>query len=601
MADDTEKVSLSYELDTEELLREAVEAGKEAGEVLKEAVSEALSDLSDKISSKFQSALDVALPGLSEGFKRVSDSLSEADSNFQNFAGTLIAALGPSQAQMVQNFADKVQTTFNGATSTADLFHSALDQIGGARDVLSKVSQGFTEFKAAGGGLEGVSKALQGVFSIGPQALIFTAIAAIVTLAVLIIENWGPISAFFQNLWNTLQLGAKVFGAWFSGTFLQYFKDVGNSIMTFFSGIPAFFTNLWNSVVTGMTNLWNTLSASVKKVVEPLVQGIMAPFSGLQTTFTLIMSGVQNIFIGAFNVLKNIVMAPVLLICDLITGNFGKIGPDMQKIFTNLQNAIRQIWTGIQQYFQGVLTAIATIFTGVWNGFITTVTTIGNKIKTGIVTLWDSIIAWFRSLPATLLQIGADMFTSMKNGVQSTVTTVVDAVKTGIGQAIDWIKSIPSEALQWGKDIINGIVNGIKAAASAVGDAVKGVAQNIRNFLHFSVPDEGPLVDFPNWMPDMMQGLASGILENKSLVTAALSDLTGTMALGLSVAPALAVSGAGASYEAQPYGPAAAFGGSRPVIDYHPTFQSPQALSHAEIARQERQNAQRLSLFLRRR
>lgn len=601
MTDDTEEISLSYQLNVEDLLRQAAEYGKEAGEILKEAVSEELSDLGDRISAKFQAAFDVALPGMSEGFKQVSESLTEVNSNFQDFAGKLAANLGPSQAQMVQDFASKIQTSVDTATNAADLFGAAIDQIGGARDVLSKVGQGINEFKAAGGGLEGVSAGLQSVFSLGPQQLIFVAIAAIATLAVVIIENWGPISAFFQNLWNTLQAGAKVLGTWFSGTFLHYFEDTWNNIRAFVGGIPAFFTNLWNVLTSGMTNLWNTISAVVKKMVQPLVQAILTPFSGLQTTFTQIMSGVQNIFTGAFTILKNIILAPVLLICDLITGNFGKIGPDMQKIFTNLQNAIRQIWIGIQQYFQGVLTAIATVFTGTWNGFVTTVTTIGNKIKTGIMTLWDSIIGWFRSLPATLMQIGANMFDSMRNGVGSTIYTVGDAVKTGIGQAVDWVKSLPVQALQWGKDIINGIVDGIKSAAKAVGDAVKGVAEDIRKFLHFSVPDEGPLADFSTWMPDMMKGLASGILENKSLVTAALLDLAGTMSLGLSATPVLAVSGGGATGAAQSYGSLFASGGPRPVIDYHPTFQSPKALSHVEIARQERQNAQKLSLFLRRR
>jgi phage-related protein len=37
------------------------------------------------------------------------------------------------------------------------------------------------------------------------------------------------------------------------------------------------------------------------------------------------------------------------------------------------------------------------------------------------------------------------------------------------------------------------------------------VADKIKSFLHFSVPDEGPLTDFQSWMPDFMGGLAEGI------------------------------------------------------------------------------------------
>ena len=50
-----------------------------------------------------------------------------------------------------------------------------------------------------------------------------------------------------------------------------------------------------------------------------------------------------------------------------------------------------------------------------------------------------------------------------------------------------------------------------KGCINKVADAVKGVANKIKSFLHFSVPDEGPLADFESWMPDFMQGLADGI------------------------------------------------------------------------------------------
>lgn len=49
-------------------------------------------------------------------------------------------------------------------------------------------------------------------------------------------------------------------------------------------------------------------------------------------------------------------------------------------------------------------------------------------------------------------------------------------------------------------------------------DAVKGVADKIKSFLHFSVPDEGPLTDYQSWMPDFMGGLADGISASEDTV-----------------------------------------------------------------------------------
>ena len=41
------------------------------------------------------------------------------------------------------------------------------------------------------------------------------------------------------------------------------------------------------------------------------------------------------------------------------------------------------------------------------------------------------------------------------------------------------------------------------------------MANKITSFLHFSVPDEGPLTEYETWMPDMMEGLGKGIDSSK--------------------------------------------------------------------------------------
>ena len=76
-----------------------------------------------------------------------------------------------------------------------------------------------------------------------------------------------------------------------------------------------------------------------------------------------------------------------------------------------------------------------------------------------------------------------------------------------------------------------GIVNGIKSCISAVGDAVSSVADKIKSFLHFSVPDEGPLTDYEKWMPDFMKGLAKGIEDSKGMVTKAMDSLSADMTI----------------------------------------------------------------------
>ena len=74
-------------------------------------------------------------------------------------------------------------------------------------------------------------------------------------------------------------------------------------------------------------------------------------------------------------------------------------------------------------------------------------------------------------------------------------------------------------------------MNGIKSCIGKVKDAVTNVAETIRSFLHFSVPDEGPLTDYESRMPDFMSGLAKGIEQSKAMVSKAVEGVAGDMVI----------------------------------------------------------------------
>lgn len=79
--------------------------------------------------------------------------------------------------------------------------------------------------------------------------------------------------------------------------------------------------------------------------------------------------------------------------------------------------------------------------------------------------------------------------------------------------------------------MINGIVNGIKSCIGKVIDAVSDVANAIRSYLHFSVPDVGPLTDYESWMPDFMSGLAKGIERSREMVQKAVGSVAADMVI----------------------------------------------------------------------
>ena len=295
-----------------------------------------------------------------------------------------------------------------------------------------------------------------------------------------------------------------------------------NSLMSFFEGIPEWWAGIWNQISDFFANAWNTI------IQNPVVQETIGTITSLwQTgvnTVQSIWSGLVDIAKGAWELLKNTILAPVLLLIDLVTGDFGKLSTDAQVIWNNIKNAASRIWTGIKTVvttlIQGLKTNVSTLFTsirdiadGIWESVKEKVTTTAGKLK-------DSAVDAFRSMVSNIGTVLSGLGTVVENGFQS---------------AINFITSLPGKAWNWGVDFVNGIANGIRSAIGAVTSAASDVAGKIRSFLHFSVPDEGPLTDYESWMPDFVQGLAKSLENSRGMIQKAVQGLSSDLVVSANV------------------------------------------------------------------
>ncbi|AKA68554.1 transglycosylase SLT domain-containing protein [Clostridium scatologenes] len=90
-------------------------------------------------------------------------------------------------------------------------------------------------------------------------------------------------------------------------------------------------------------------------------------------------------------------------------------------------------------------------------------------------------------------------------------------------------KSMNPETNKWGQDIPDNLAKGIKNNTKSVTDAVTFMATKIRELIHFSVPDKGPLSDFDTYSVDMLKNFGTGIKNNTKLVI----DPTTNMSTGV--------------------------------------------------------------------
>ena len=368
-----------------------------------------------------------------------------------------------------------------------------------------------------------------GVATLGPIIGIIAGVAAAITAIIAIIKNWGAVTEWLGELWAGIK--EKCSDIWGSvcAFFTETIPAAWDSLVAKFEGIPAWWSGIWQQVHDFFVNIWNAIAQN--PVISGIVTTITALWNNAVTTLQAIWENIKTIAGSAWEMIKNIVLAPVLLLIDLVTGDFEQLKEDARNIWENIKNAANTIWTALKDLVSNVVKGLVNHISILFNGLKNTVTSIWTSIKNTASSIWNGLKNTVSSIVSNLKQAAVDAFKNMVSGIRSALSSLGGVVQSGFQSAINFITSLPGKALQWGADFINGIARGIRNAIRNVTSAVSDVASKIRSFLHFSVPDEGPLTEYESWMPDFMKGLAKGIEKSKSLVTNAIAGVSKDMTI----------------------------------------------------------------------
>lgn len=121
-------------------------------------------------------------------------------------------------------------------------------------------------------------------------------------------------------------------------------------------------------------------------------------------------------------------------------------------------------------------------------------------------------------------------FADMVDGIKSEVDTLPGIITAGFDPAVDYIEGLTQKSRGWGVDMMDNYIAGIRSKIRDLEEACEAAADTVSDYLHHSTPEKGPMKNDDEWMPDMMQGFARGIRDNKRLVTDQMKDLTWKMA-----------------------------------------------------------------------
>ena len=345
---------------------------------------------------------------------------------------------------------------------------------------------------------KGVFAAFNAVCAANPYVLIIAAIVALVAAFIYLWNNCEEFRQFWIDLWEGIKEIAIAVWEALKAFFQAAWEAIKSTAETIWNGIKNFFQGLWD----GIKAIFQTVVDAIKLIITTY-------FNIYKTIITTVLNAIKTVFTTIWNTIKTVVTTVVTAISTFLTTAWNAIQTTATTIWNAISSFFTNIWNGIKNVITTAVNAIKNMVTTAWNNIKNTVTSVGNAIKTAVTNLWNNVTS----------------------AVKNAMSNVFSAVKSGFANVKDHITGLASQAFNWGKDLIMGIVNGIKSCISAVGDAVSSVADKIRSFLHFSVPDEGPLTDYESWMPDFMKGLAKGIENSKGMVTKAMDSLSADMVI----------------------------------------------------------------------
>ena len=248
--------------------------------------------------------------------------------------------------------------------------------------------------------------------------------------------------------------------------------------------IDEFKTALNELKIVGM-DLVSAAAPLIKSVADTLKNLI----SGLRTAWEGLSPQMQETIIKLAGVAAAV--GPVLVVGGKLVsgiGNLMALAPKLVSGFQAVQGALSSLWGVMAANPIGlIIAAIAALvaaFIYCWNNV--------EGFKEFFLNAWEAI----------------------KKGVSDAAAWIGNSIKD-IG---NWFVDLGKNALNWGKDLINNFLGGLKQKWDDVKNWVLDKLNWVREHIHFSEPDKGPLSDFSSYAPDMVKLFVQGLKDNQHLV-----------------------------------------------------------------------------------
>ena len=365
----------------------------------------------------------------------------------------------------------------------------------------------------------------------------------------------------------------------------QLVQSVGSGIR---AGVPKIVSEGLN-ILTSLSQAFLTgfpqIVSMGGQLVLSLVQGLMDSLPSLIEQGPQIVSNIANGISAAAGFLLD---TGLQIIVAIGTGLVNAV----PTLLANIPQILQAVWDAFVAY-QWV-TLGGTLVTSIGEG----IAALGSQIPTKLKGFFDQAVnhagEFVSNMAAKGLQAGSDFllniaatlsqmpgrvagwFSEIIFNAASLVSSLgakasaagqgfLSGIQGGFNAAISFVASIPGRVIgaigdlggllvNSGRSLINGFVSGIQSAIGGALSTVSGAVSQIRSFFPFSPAKRGPFSGHgyttysgKALMEGWAEGIGSGTGAVNSAITSALASASSLIGSGITVAPSVAVAGAGAA------------------------------------------------------
>lgn len=294
-------------------------------------------------------------------------------------------------------------------------------------------------------------------------------------------------------------------------------KGLVTAIPKLFSGLVKAIGNVWTDIKKKAGKAWDGITKSLGDTWSNLKDSAGNFFGKIGDKISSVWNGSDKDTKSAWGSIKGVVADSIDTVRNDVSVNSEKAGKSIEKNFNNardsliganrgMSNDTKNAWGPLVTFMSDKCGSIKNDISRTFKDSKNTVDSSSKGMKSSVTSNLSDTTKWIAN------KMYHDMYDKAKNMMEkfrkgSGTVNIKSTVQSCVNKATSWLSGLGGSSYTWGNHMISGFANGISENMWKVAGQVKNAANIVASWLHFTRPDTGPLREYEQWMPHMMEGL----------------------------------------------------------------------------------------------